>query len=186
MLPPDLRTRVKLPQNKYDCLIYTKGHLFPIEMKSTKSKSISFSESIIKQNQIDNLVEANKYEGVIPGFLFNFRLEDKHRTFFVHIEDFEKIRYISQNELDHTYKGRINKSSISFSVCEEVGIEVSGILKKKNYRWYVNKLIQNLIDKYEQEFNLDEWVSRDTSHTQEAKEVRRKLKEYRDSKKYGE
>lgn len=148
MLPPDIRKRVKLPQNKYDCLIFSKGHLFPIEMKSTQSKSISFSESIIKQNQIDNLIEASKYEGVIPGFLFNFRL-DTPKTFFVHISDFEKVRHISQNELDHTYKGRINKSSISLSICEEIGIEVTGALKKKHMRWYINKLIQNIIDKYE-------------------------------------
>ena len=147
MLPPDVRMRVKLPQNKYDCLLFYKHYLFPIELKSTKAKSISFDESMIKQNQIDNLIDANTYEGVIPGFLFNFRL-DKPRTFFIHINDFEKVRNISQNQLPHTYKGRINKSSISLSICEEIGTEVIGVKKVKKYRHYLSRLIDELIEKY--------------------------------------
>lgn len=149
MLPPDVRMRVKLPQNKYDSLLYYKDHLFPIEMKSTKAKSISFAESMIKQHQIENLKEANTYEGAIPGFLFNFR-EDVPRTFFIHIDDLIKVKHISENELPHTYKGRINKSSISMSICEEIGIEVKSVKKVKRYRYYINKLLKELIEKHKE------------------------------------
>jgi penicillin-binding protein-related factor A (putative recombinase) len=148
-LPPDVRMRVKLPQNRYDCLLFYKEHLFTIEMKSTKAKSISFSESIIKQHQIDNLLEASKFDGVIAGFLFNFR-EPNDQTFFVDIDSFIEYKNIAQNELtQHTYKSKVNKSSISLNICREIGVEVTSVLKKVKYRYYINKLLDQLIEKYQ-------------------------------------
>jgi penicillin-binding protein-related factor A (putative recombinase) len=148
-LPPDVRMRVKLPQNRYDCLLFYKEHLFTIEMKSTKAKSISFSESIIKQHQIDNLLEASKFDGVIAGFLFNFR-EPTDQTYFVDIDSFIEYKNIAQNELtQHTYKSKVNKSSISLNICREIGVEVTSVLKKVKYRYYINKLLDQLIEKYQ-------------------------------------
>ena len=146
-LPPDVRMRVKLPQNKFDNLLFYKGHLFPLELKSTKAKSISFSESIIKQHQLDSLKEAAGYEGVIAGLLFNFR-ECDNKTFFVHINDFLTYKNIAENELDHTYESKVNKSSIPIGICEEIGKPVTNLKKKINYRHYINKLLDELIDKY--------------------------------------
>jgi penicillin-binding protein-related factor A (putative recombinase) len=145
MLPPDVRMRVKLPQNKYDCLLFYKNHLFPVEQKSTKSKSISFSESIIKQHQIDNLVEAATYPDVIAGFLFNFR-EPNNRTFFVDIHKFVEYKNIAENELEHTYESKVNKASIPIDICEEIGIEVTSVRKKVHMRHYINKLLDVLIE----------------------------------------
>lgn len=147
-LPPDVRMRVKLPQNRYDCLLFYKEHLFTIEMKSTKAKSISFSESIIKQHQIDNLLEASKFDGVIAGFLFNFR-EPTDQTYFVDIESFIEYKNVAQNELtQHTYKSKVNKSSISLNICKEIGVPVTAVKKVKKYRYYVNKLLDELITTY--------------------------------------
>lgn len=143
-LPPDVRMRVKLPQNKYDCLLFYKNHLFPTELKSTKDKSISLKEHMIKQHQIDNLKEAAKYPDVIAGFLFNYR-EPDNRTFFVHIDKFIEYKNIAENGLDHTYKSKVNKSSIPITICEEIGVEVVSVKKVKNYRYYVNKLLDDLI-----------------------------------------
>ena len=148
-LPPDVRTRVKLPQNKYDSLLYYKNHLFPFEMKATKAKSVSFSESVIKQHQIDSLLEASKFEGVISGFLFNFYGVEDNPTYFVEINAFFKYKYIAQNEItEHTYKSKVNKSSISLNICKEIGVPVTSVLKKVKYRYYVNKLLNELIEKY--------------------------------------
>ncbi|MCM3109856.1 hypothetical protein [Lederbergia lenta] len=149
-LPPDLRARVRVPQNRYDCLIYHKGYLFPVEMKSTKAKSISFSESMIKANQIKNLNEATRFSNVIPGFLFNFR-EPENRTFFIHISEFLKYKNIAENELENTYESRVNKSSIPIGICEEIGTELSGIKKKVKYRYWVGKLIDELIGRFNNE-----------------------------------
>ncbi|MED3562429.1 hypothetical protein [Bacillus xiapuensis] len=145
--PMAIKANFKLPQNKYDCLLYYKDHLFPIEMKSTKSKSISFSESIIKQHQIDNLLDAVNYDGVIAGFLFNFR-EPDNKTYFVHIEQFIKYKHIAENQLEHTYKSKINKSSIPIAICKEIGFEVTNVKKVRKYRYYLNKLFDELIEKY--------------------------------------
>lgn len=148
MLPPDVRMRVKLPQNRYDCLLHYKGHLFPIEMKSTKAKSISFSESMIKENQIRNLKEATEYDGVIPGFLFNYRECPENRAFFIHINDFITYQNIAENQLEHNYKSKINKSSIPLAICEEVGIEIRNVKKQINYRYYINQLLDEVIERF--------------------------------------
>lgn len=145
--PMALKKNFRIPQNKYDCLIYYKAHLFPMEFKSTKSKSISFSESVIKSNQIKNLYESLKYKGVIPGFLFNFR-EPINKTYFIHIKDFIKYKDVAENVLKHTYKNKVNKSSIPIGICEEIGTEVKNVKKKTNYRYYINLLLDELIKKY--------------------------------------
>lgn len=146
--PMALKPNFKIPQNKYDCLMYHEDHLFTIEMKSTKDNKFSFSESIIKQNQIDNLKEAATYEGVIAGFFFNFR-EPDNKAYFVHIEDFLKYQHIAQNQIKkHTYKSKVNKSSIPIGICEEIGIEIKNVKKQVYYRYYINSLLKELIDKY--------------------------------------
>lgn len=151
-LPPDIRKRVKLPKNKYDVLIFHKGYLFPIELKSTDKKSISFSEKIIKQHQIESLLEATKFDKVIPGFLMNFR-EPKNRAFFVPIQDFVTYKHIAENQLEHNYKCRkdkkLNKSSIPIDICEEIGFEILNIKKRTRYRYIMTDLIDRLIDDYE-------------------------------------
>ncbi len=147
-IPPDLRTRVRVTKNKYDSFIYRKPNLFPIEFKSTKDKKFSFSESIIKQHQIDSLQEAVTYDGLIAGFIFNFRVEG-NPTYFVHIDDFLKYKHIAENQIkEHTYKAKVNKASISLDICKEIGIEVSNAKKKVRYRYYINKLVDELIKRY--------------------------------------
>ncbi len=146
-IPPDLRRRVRVTKNKYDSLLFYKQFLFPVELKSTKEKKFSFDESIIKQHQIDSLKEAVKYEGVIAGFLFNFR-QPENRAFFVHINDFLKYKNIAENGLDHTYKSKVNRASIPIGICEEIGTEITNVKKRTKYRYYINKLLDELIDKY--------------------------------------
>lgn len=146
-LPPDVRLRVKLPQNKYDALLFYNQHLFPVEMKSTKDNKISFSESMIKANQIRNLKEATKYPNVIPGFIFNFR-ENENKTFFIHIDKFLEYKNIAENKLEHTYKSKVNRASIPIGICEEIGIEIVNVKKVKNFRYYINKLCDELIENH--------------------------------------
>lgn len=147
-LPPDIRTRVKLPQNPYDCLMYYKLHLFPVEFKSTKQKSFSFSNSIIKEHQIKNLLKVSKYENVIAGFIFNFR-EPEDQTYFVDIDSFIAYKDIAENGKEHTYKSKVNKSSIPLGIIKEIGTPLTSVKLKTNYRYYLNQLFDELIHKYE-------------------------------------
>jgi penicillin-binding protein-related factor A (putative recombinase) len=150
-LPLDLRARVKLPQNQYDSILFYNGWLLPIEFKSTKSKSISFSESIIKEHQIQSLKDATEYEKVIPGFIFNFRSCD-NATFFIHIRDFITYKNIAENQLDHTYKNKVNRSSIPIAICKEIGIEI--INEKKRTRYFYD--VMDFINKAASLNNLKE------------------------------
>lgn len=146
--PAALKSMFAIPKNKYDSLIYYKKHLFAIEMKSVNAKSISFSESMIKENQIKNLQEASTYDGVIAGFLFNFR-KDVNKTYFVNVFDFIKYKECAESEsCGDTYKGRLNRSSIPISICEEIGIELKSRLKKVNYDYYISEMLDEVIEKY--------------------------------------
>lgn len=152
-LPPDVRKRVRLPKNNYDAFMFSEqGYLFPIELKSTDKKSISFSESVIKTHQIEKLAEVASYERVIPGFLMNFRSQSNNLAYFIPINKFLEYKHLAENQLEHNYKCRkgkkLNKSSISLDICEEIGFEVLNIKKRTRYRYYINDLLERLINNY--------------------------------------
>lgn len=143
-----LKRGAKVSKNDFDTFIYKKPNLFPVELKSTQGKSISFSESIIKNHQIKALEHAAQYEGLIAGFLMNFREWD-NETYFIHIKDFVKLKYIAENQIkEHTYKSKINKSSISLDNCREIGVPLLNRKKQVKYTYYVNKLLDDLIVRY--------------------------------------
>ncbi|WP_124115292.1 Holliday junction resolvase RecU [Paenibacillus xylanexedens] len=148
-IPPDLRNRVRVTKNDYDCMMFAESHLFTLELKSTKDKSISFQESVIKQHQIDKLSEANTYQGVISGFIMNFR-EPENRVFFIHIEAFLKYQNIAQNQIkEHTYRSKVNKSSISLAICEEIGIEIKGFKPRTRWHYHLKEFIMEAINTYD-------------------------------------
>ncbi|MCY8810971.1 hypothetical protein MOE15_21320 [Bacillus atrophaeus] len=144
--PMFLKRGAAVSKNKYDCFLFFKGYLFPLELKSTKDKSIAFREEIIKAQQIKHLKEATQYPNIIPGFLFQFR-EPENKVYFVHIDDFLTYKNIAEKQLEHTYKNKVNKSSIPIAICEEIGTEVRWMKKKVNYTYYLNKLCMELIEK---------------------------------------
>ena len=146
--PMAIKKGQSVPKNKYDAIIYRKNYLFPVELKSTKSTRISMSESMIKAYQIKSLKEAATYEGVIAGFLFNYRLPE-NRVFFIHIDEFLKYQNIAENQIkDHEYISKVNKASVPIGICEEIGVEVKCLKKVKHYRFFINALIDELIEKY--------------------------------------
>ncbi|MCY7830318.1 hypothetical protein MOB37_20850 [Bacillus spizizenii] len=161
--PMFLKRGASVSKNKYDCFLHFNGYLFPFELKSTKNKSISFSEKIIKGQQIKHLKEATQYPNIIPGFLFQFR-EPENKVYFVHIDEFLKYKNIAEKQLEHTYKNKVNKSSIPIAICEEIGTEVRCMKKKVNYTYYLNKLCGELIKKFSNRTNPN-------AHTPDKKRV---------------
>lgn len=147
-IPPDLRNRVRVTKNDYDCMMFARSHLFTLELKSTKDKSISFQESVIKQHQIDKLSEANTYDNVIAGFVMNFR-EPENKVYFVHIDDFIKYKNIAQNQIkEHLYRSKVNKSSISLAICEEIGLEIKGFKPRTRWHYHLKDFISQAIAKH--------------------------------------
>lgn len=150
-VPPDLRMRVRVSKNKYDCYLFSEGYLFPLELKSTKENRLAWNESIIKEHQIESLVEASKYSNVISGFIVNFR-EPENRVFFVSINKFLEYKNIAENQIKiHNYKSKVNKSSMPIGICEEIGIEIQGFKKRTNYHYHINDFIRSAIEEYKKE-----------------------------------
>lgn len=109
---------------------------------STKDKSISFQESVIKQHQIDKLTEAAGYDGVITGFIMNFR-EPNNKVFFIHIKDFLEYKHIVENQVTfHKYSNKVNKSSIPIGIYEEIGIEIKGFKPRIWWHFHMKDLLR--------------------------------------------
>jgi len=138
-----------VPRNKYDLILFNKPYLFPMELKSTKSKSISYSESDpkIKEHQIEALTEDSKIDGVVAGFLFNFR-EPDNKVYFVHIDDFNYYRKATKGEVEHNYKGKLNQQSIPLHIVEQIGIEVKGVKKRTRFTYMIKSTLEELIKTY--------------------------------------
>ena len=69
-----------------DFLLFDGITLYPVELKTTKYRSMSFEDvdddeeqnKMIHKHQIIGLTEFSKYENVKAGFFFNVRDEDKN------------------------------------------------------------------------------------------------------------
>lgn len=126
--------------NPFDCLVFYNGFLFPLELKSTSSKSISIQTKkeekgkMIKINQIEGLSKSNKYKNIFSGFLFDFRESEK--TFWMGINDF--LRFQEEN----------NKKSINEKdIIKYNAIDVEKEKKKTRYVFSVKKLIEDVVMK---------------------------------------
>lgn len=97
-------------RNPFDCMLYHYPYLFCLELKSTGSGRISYEVSkyesgMIHYHQIQGLQKLSHYDGVIAGFLFNFRHRDGSETcYYQSIDDFLQMIHGSEkksfNELD--------------------------------------------------------------------------------------
>lgn len=133
-------------KNPFDYILYNTidGKLWCLELKSTSGKSISFEDinsdkeeqKMIHKHQIKSLLEYSKYNGVIAGFLFNFRHFEGEpnaieMTYFMEINDFqkmcEKINKKSFNEVDAVLNG---------------AVKVHGAKKRTRYTWDVGLLLE--------------------------------------------
>ncbi|MEM5009423.1 Holliday junction resolvase RecU [Niallia taxi] len=146
--PLFLKKNARVSKNLYDSFIFKQPFLFAIECKSTEvSKSINFNQKI-KQHQIEALEKSAKHKGIIAGFFINYK-KYNNETYFIHINDFLKLKHVAENQIkEHTYKSKINKSSISLENCREIGIPLLNRKKQVKYTYYVNKLLDELIVKY--------------------------------------
>lgn len=83
-------------KNPFDYILWdsNKHILYALELKSVANKSISFERNkddkgVIHFHQIKGLNQWNKYDGIICGFIIEFREIEK--TVFIDISDFNKL-----------------------------------------------------------------------------------------------
>lgn len=127
--------------NPCDYFLFNGKMFFCFELKSTKSKSISFqrnkedkSKRMIKWHQIEKLTKFSDYKNVVSGFILNYRDEknDTQRTYFLSIKDFNKIRL-------STEKHSINEVDILLNNA----VKISGHIKKKYWHWDVDEFLES-------------------------------------------
>lgn len=131
--------------NPYDFIAYNYPYYYALELKSTKSTSLSFNiwnkgdESYvktpnIKKHQIEGLSKAYSHKGVFSGFIINFRdTKKKPRTYYLSIFDFNTF-------LKNTTKKSINEKDI----IEYGGIIIEQDLKKVKYSFRIKEFIKTL------------------------------------------
>ena len=89
------------PRNPFDYICFnTKTRtLFCLELKSTSNKYMSFEDiysdeeqsGMIHAHQTKGLLKCATYSNVIAGFLLNFRLPENELTYFIEINQFQKM-----------------------------------------------------------------------------------------------
>ena len=109
------------PKNPFDFILYKAPEMYCLELKSTKSKSFSFTGASpsIKSHQIEELTKASRFCNA--GFIFNFRSLDE--TYYVPIEAF--------NDLIKD----INKKSINAKDIKKIGILIPTTKLRVNSRY---------------------------------------------------
>ena len=128
-------------ENLCDYFMFYEGDLYALELKTTCYSSISFetednnSRRMIGLHQIKGLTKLVSYQGIIAGFVFNFRNEEKEEeeTFFMRIEDFNKFTKESG-------KKSINKSDIVVYG----GIPIESRKKRVNFTYNIERMIKDI------------------------------------------
>lgn len=111
--------------NICDCMVFAYPLLYLIELKSHNSTSFPFSA--IRNNQISDMYDAGKFQGILPLFVINMR--KYNRTFAIHVN---KIR---------NYIKKAERQSFPLSWLIDNGIEVIGEQKRIRWRYDIEKLI---------------------------------------------
>ena len=105
----------------------TSKTLFLWELKSTKSTSISLN--MIRQSQIDGLLEASKHN-LVAGLILNYRNENND-TFFITIDNFV-------NMLNSLGKKSFNVKDLILNNA----IRIDSIKKRTRYTYDIKKLVE--------------------------------------------
>lgn len=126
-------------KNPFDYLMWdSQRHiLYALELKTVKGISISFErkkddKKEIHFHQIKGLTEWNKFDGIICGFVIEFRKIEK--TVFIDINSF------------NTLISSINKSSFNFNDLVESKLDyiiIPQTKKRTQYIYDIEKLLEN-------------------------------------------
>ena len=126
----DKGTKTRFQQtNICDCIIFDGDYLYTLELKSTKAKSLPYSN--IKEHQIEDLIWCSNFANVISGFVIEF--SDLNECFFVEISLFNKFYEES------------NRRSIPIDFCRKNALKIDVTKLKVNRRFDINKFINDCI-----------------------------------------
>ena len=131
-------------KNPCDCFLFDgeTRTFYSLELKSSKSKSFSYElekginkTANIHFHQIEGLRNFAKYNGVVSGFIFNFRYDNLEHTYFQEICDFD----VMVKELN-------KKSFNELDLIKYNPIKINQTLKKVNYKYDVSQFLRDTIN----------------------------------------
>ncbi len=115
-------------KNICDCELFDGSRLYLFELKSIKGKSIPFNN--IRENQLKELSEAQKFKNIIAGIVIEFNELD--RAFFIDIKNV--IEFMNTSD----------RKSIPLDYLEIEGIEIEVTKKKVNCNFNIRKLLNKI------------------------------------------
>ncbi|WP_175638341.1 Holliday junction resolvase RecU [Metabacillus schmidteae] len=118
--------RYKNVQNFCDFICFSYPHLYLLELKTTKQKSLPFSN--ISHFQIDSLFHYSQYEGIKAGLVINFRSHD-YQTFLL------------PAEIAYPYYNNADRRSFPLEWVQDNGIFLPSTLARTRYRFDISPLL---------------------------------------------
>lgn len=106
-------------KNLCDFILYKIPNIYLLELKSHKGKSIPFGA--IHPYQIESLYQFSSIDGVVAGFVFNFR--DMNETYFVDVVTVYQFYHVGE------------RKSFSLKWTKENGIFIPQKLKRTRYQF---------------------------------------------------
>jgi len=115
-------------RSPFDCVLYRKGRMYCLELKTTLLSSVSHlgSSPMIKEHQIKELIKASEY-GITSGFILNFRKTE--HTYFLPIAQFIFLKHMS------------SKKSMNENDIKGISLLIPGRKLKVNYRYDLSVLM---------------------------------------------
>lgn len=118
-------------QNECDYIVYNEGTLYLLELKSTKNKT-SIPVSNITDYQLESLITRGQMDGIVAGFLINFREVKGNPTY-----------YIDAIELQN-YLQKTQRKSIPLAYFEENCVQCISNKKRVRYTYDVANLLTKI------------------------------------------
>ena len=115
--------------NICDCLIFDGDVLYTLELKSTKAKSLPYTN--IKRHQINDLLWCSEFANVISGFVIEF--DTLNECYFVEINRFKD--FYDNN----------NRKSLPIDYCRKNGIKIEITKLKTNRRFNIEKFLNDCV-----------------------------------------
>lgn len=134
------------PQNPCDYIVYNSedGKLWCLELKTTSGTSMGFenidgsdkTKRMIHAHQTKSLLEFSKFNGVVAGFLLNFRHFEGKPNYIETMYFFEVNKFQAMCD-------KLNKKS--FTEADAIlngAVKVSGVKKRVRFTWDMDTLFR--------------------------------------------
>lgn len=117
--------------NPMDILLFHKGRLYALELKSTQQASLPFGN--IHEHQFNDLLTLSSIEGIHSGFVIEMRKYEE--TYFLDIK----------NAI--AYKENSGRKSFDIAFLRETGIKIPQTKKRVRFTFDVEHMINSIVAK---------------------------------------